>query len=122
MALATDLDVVLQCRVSSVVREAKAWRLIQDNGNEFGTFDVLILSAPASQSADMIGNFPEFAAQIRTAEIAPCWALMLAFESRLELPWDAAFVDDSPLRRIARNSSKPGRPTKPDCWVLHAPL
>ena len=45
---------------------------------------------------------------------------MLAFEVRLELLWNAAFVDDSPLRWIARNSSKPGRPTKPDCWVLHA--
>jgi renalase len=50
----------------------------------------------------------------------PCWAVLVAFADRLDVPWDGAFVHDSPLSWVARNSSKPGRPRGPDCWVLHA--
>lgn len=118
--LAADLDVVLQCRVTKVARDGSAWRLSGAEERDLGAFDVLILNAPGPQSTTLVRAFPEFAEQICTAEIAPCWAAMLAFEERLDVPWDGAFVDDSLLSWIARNSSKPGRPTQPDCWVLHA--
>jgi len=118
--LATDLDVVLQCLGTSVVRDGSVWRLTGEDERDLGAFDVVILSAPASQSAALVGEFADFAARIRTAETAPCWAVMLAFDDPLDVPWDAAFMDDSPLSWIARNTSKPGRPPSPDCWVLHA--
>ncbi|MEM6337960.1 MAG: FAD-dependent oxidoreductase, partial [Bacteroidota bacterium] len=37
----------------------------------------------------------------------------------LPLDVDGAFVHDSPLSWVARNTSKPGRP-EPETWVLHA--
>jgi predicted NAD/FAD-dependent oxidoreductase len=43
---------------------------------------------------------------------------MLGFSQPLELPFDGAFVHDSALSWVARDSSKPGR-HKFDCWVLH---
>lgn len=118
--LATDLDVVLQCRVTKVTRNEGDWRLTSDEGRDLGAFDLLILNAPSAQSATLVCEFPKFAEQINTATMAPCWVAMLAFEERLDVPWDGAFVDDSPLSWIARNSSKPGRSAEPDCWVLHA--
>lgn len=118
--LAADLDVVLRCLVTNVDRVGKRWRLTGEDQRDFGTFDVLILNAPAPQSATLVGEFTGIAETIRSAGIAPCWAVMLAFDERLDLPWDAAFVDNSPLSWIARNSSKPARATEPDCWVLHA--
>jgi predicted NAD/FAD-dependent oxidoreductase len=48
-----------------------------------------------------------------------CWALMLRFASKLELPFDAVFVNQGPLRWVARDSSKPAR-SGPETWVLHA--
>jgi renalase len=48
-----------------------------------------------------------------------CWALMLRFHARDELPFDAAFVNEDALRWIARDSSKPGR-NGPETWLLHA--
>jgi predicted NAD/FAD-dependent oxidoreductase len=36
------------------------------------------------------------------------------------VPWDAAHIADNPLAWIARNGSKPGRPSAPDVWTLHA--
>ena len=118
--LALDLDLELQSCVTAVAREGSGWRLAVEDGQEPGVFDVLLMNAPAPQSASLLNDFPEFARQIRSARLAPCWAVMVAFEEPLTVPWDAAFVEDSPLSWIARNSSKPGRPTQPDCWVLHA--
>jgi predicted NAD/FAD-dependent oxidoreductase len=48
-----------------------------------------------------------------------CWALMLRFAAPVDLPFDAAFVNQGPLRWIARNSSKPGRSGE-ETWLLHA--
>ena len=50
--------------------------------------------------------------------MAPCWAVMAAFEKPLDLDYDAAFVDGSPLSWIARDASKPGRAAE-ETWVLH---
>ena len=57
------------------------------------------------------------ASSVRTAG---CWALLVQFPARLELDFDGAFVQDSPLSWIARNSSKPGRHSDMETWVLHA--
>ena len=35
-------------------------------------------------------------------------------------PADGAFVSNSPISWIARDSSKPGRGPGEDCWVVHA--
>ena len=49
----------------------------------------------------------------------PCWAGLLGFAERLDLPYDGAFCHESSLSWIARDSSKPGRP-EAEAWVLHA--
>lgn len=49
-----------------------------------------------------------------------CWAVMAAFEERVAARFDAAFVNGSALRWIARNTSKPKRNHQIDAWVLHA--
>ncbi|MCA9116537.1 MAG: FAD-dependent oxidoreductase [Planctomycetaceae bacterium] len=118
--LAVDMDLELQSRVTTVAREGKGWLLSFEDGKDRGVYDVLILNAPAPQSAGLLEAFPSFAQRIRPAKFASCWAVMLALEAPLDVPWDAAFVNDSSLSWIARNSSKPGRPAQPDCWVLHA--
>ena len=45
---------------------------------------------------------------------------MAAFEERVAARFDAAFVNGSALGWIARNTSKPKRNWKIDCWVLQA--
>ena len=50
------------------------------------------------------------------------WALMLRCAARIDLPFDAAFVNAGPLRWLARDSSKPGRNGSEagETWLLHA--
>jgi renalase len=53
-------------------------------------------------------------------EMLPCWAVLIHFARRLSVDWNGAFVQQSPLAWIARDSSKPSRPASPEAWVLHA--
>jgi len=48
-----------------------------------------------------------------------CWAAMVCSAGLRELLFDGAFVEDSILSWIARNSSKPGRLAGEETWVLH---
>jgi predicted NAD/FAD-dependent oxidoreductase len=41
-----------------------------------------------------------------------CWTLMVRYDQPLDLPFDAAFVNRGPLRWVAREPSKPGRPAR----------
>ena len=117
--LAADLTIRHDVHIERIVRSGDAWELTDATGKQLGPFQFLVLSLPAPQSKALLGSHP-FAAEAAGVAMAPCWAALAAFEVRLEAPWDGAFVSDSPLSWVARNSSKPGRPNGPECWVLHA--
>ena len=91
-ALATGLDVKYGQRVES------PGRLLPE-------FDHVIVATPPAATV---------------VSMKPCWTVMAAFEERVAARFDAAFVNGSALGWIARNTSKPKRNWKIDCWVLHA--
>jgi hypothetical protein len=74
---------------------------------------------PAPLAAALAAPHSTLAARVRSIPMAPCWAVMVAFEEPLAGVPDASFVDDPVLPWFARNGSKPGRDT-PQAWVLHA--
>lgn len=116
--LAAGLAVRTGTRVTASSRGPAGWTLTDEEQSTFGTFDALVVALPAPQAADLLGSHP-FAAEAAAVQMTPCWAVMVAFESRLGVSWDGAFVHGSPLSWVARNSSKPGRAREADCWVLH---
>ncbi len=117
--LADRLEVRYRTRVASVDRGRAGWRLLLDGGGEVDGFDALVVSAPAPQTAELLaGAAPVLAAAAAAVPMAPCWAVMVAFERALPLGFDGAFVHRSPLSWIARDASKPGRPAA-ETWVLH---
>ena len=117
--LSNPLQVTTQTRVASMPRRGDQWLLQDDANRKLGRFDALIVALAAAQATDLLAGLPELAQQVSQCRLVPCWAVMAAFERRLDLPFDGAFVHDSPLSWIARNSSKPGR-LPAECWVLHA--
>jgi predicted NAD/FAD-dependent oxidoreductase len=122
-ALAEGLEVRLQTRVAAPQRRGREWQLFDEVGAELGRFDLVIVSAPAPQAAELLLEAPRLAAQAACVDYNPCWTLMLAFAEEIALPFDGIFVNQGPLRWVARNSSKPGRSglsSDKDCWVLHA--
>ncbi|XP_074354182.1 uncharacterized protein LOC141693077 isoform X1 [Apium graveolens] len=65
---------------------------------------------------------PELASKIKEVPVDPCFALMLAFEQPLSLiPMKRfSFLNSKVLSRAYYKSSKPGRSTQSENWVLHS--
>ena len=117
--LASAMRVQTKTQVVAMSRGPSGWTIKTDAHENVGPFETVVVTLPAPQSAEFLQPHA-FGAIAATVAMTPCWAVMVAFESKLEVPWDGAFVHDSPLSWVARNSSKRGRIGRSDCWVLHA--
>jgi predicted NAD/FAD-dependent oxidoreductase len=117
--LAADLDIQFGWRVAQPERDHDSWRLHDVEGEQLGVFDCVITSAPAPQSAELLASAPDLQQAARAVSMNGCWAALLVFDRSLGLPFDGAFVHESPLSWMARNNSKPQRGSQ-ESWVLHA--
>jgi renalase len=118
--LACYCDVREGSRVAAVERADGLWRLLDDRGSELARCRELVLAVPASVAQELLlVAAPSVAERIEGFESTVCWSVMLGFEEPLSVPFDAAYVAQSPLAWVARNSSKPGRSSR-EAWVLHA--
>lgn len=119
-ALAAELVVRTNITVQSVRRDKDQWQLEDSAGQLHRPFDLLISSAPPIQSRTLLGNHCAALDQaLGRVVMDPCWTVMLQAKEPLVTSFDGAFVRNSPLSWIAKNSSKPSRST-PECWVLQA--
>ena len=117
--LAKSLYIKRETKIVEVKHSSSQWNLRDEAGNSYNGFDHLILALPAPQTAELLANHP-IEKIASSTPMAPCWAVLIGFEKKLDLPWDGAFIHESALSWVARNSSKPGRDATKDCWVLHA--
>jgi predicted NAD/FAD-dependent oxidoreductase len=117
--LAEELKLRLETRISRMERTPRGWSLTDEMGVSHALFDSAAVTLPSPQAAELLGEHP-FAEQARNVPMTPCWAAMFAFDRPVNAAWDGAFVHESPIAWLARNNSKPGRPSAPECWVLHA--
>ncbi|MDH3218352.1 MAG: NAD(P)-binding protein [Gammaproteobacteria bacterium] len=118
--LARQCELVTSANISELERQADGgWRLFNERGDYQGAFDIVIIATAAHQVADLCRTVAEISNPAGRVDMTVCWSAMLAFERRLKIPYDAAFVFDSPLSWISRYQYgvKEG---DADCWVLHA--
>lgn len=118
--LAESLAVNLNFKVSTCTYTDSKWAIKDDDSQTFEGFDALVLSIPPYQAEGIVDLPAEHVSQIRQTEMSRCWCLMLSLESSLCLPFDGAHVTASPISWLARNNSKPERPTTPETWCIHA--
>jgi len=117
--LAIGLDIKYRCKLQPPLRIDGVWQLTDESGELLDEFDCVITSAPAAQSAELLKASRELSQRAAATKMSGCWAAMLAFDKPTELSFDGAFVHNSPLSWIARNSNKPERGDR-ETWVLHA--
>lgn len=120
--LAEGLPVRTESTVDAMVRGEGGWRLrCVEHGWIDEVFPAVLLALPAPQSAALLAGAAaaDLEALARSARMRACWALMLRYPHPLGLDFDGAFVNEGPLRWVARDASKPGRPG-PETWLLHA--
>lgn len=117
-------SIALGHTVSTLEQTPAGGWILDGDGHQI--FDAVILAVPSAQARALV---PRHA--LRTGPIDdllsretmdPCWCVYAAFETRLTLPFDGAFVRraSSPFSWLGRDSSKPGRRGERDHWVLHA--
>ena len=117
--LARGLDIEYGARIVRLERHRRGWALLDDRGAAHVDFSLVVLAMPAPSAAVLAEPHTMMAARVWSIAMAPCWAVMVAFEEPLAGVPDASFVNDPVLPWFARNGSKPGRST-PQSWVLHA--
>jgi renalase len=119
--LADALAVTPQTRIVELKGTPDGWRLrAAEQGWIDQPYAAVMLAIPAPQAAPLLGQPASgLAAVAASAAMRGCWALMLRYPALAGLSFDAAFVNEGPLRWIARDSSKPGR-RGPETWLLHA--
>lgn len=105
-------------RIIACHKQAESWFVDDEQGQRFGPFDGLIINMPPEQAQPLLSASPALQAQPKP-DMLPGWTLLLAFEMPLASTVNAAFVNQSPIRWIARNSSKPQRDAL-QTWVVHA--
>lgn len=117
--LAEGLDLRCGQRVEALVATDRGWQLRTAGDASAGTFDRVILAAPAVQTAALAPPGSPVHAAALAAGMHGCYALMLGFESDPGLAFDAALVRDADISWISVNSSKPGRGPA-TCIVVHS--
>jgi len=117
--LAAGLDVRTGTRIVTLRRERDAWVLTDDRDGRHGPFGFVVIALPAPQAAALAAGHSTLAPRVAPVPMAPCWAVLVAFDRPLEVPIDADWQDDPVLPWIARNGSKPQRRGL-EGWVLHA--
>lgn len=119
--LAAKLALASDVQIDAVRRDGARWRLHAKGAGELdGDYDALVLALPAPQAAPLLRDVaPHHAALADATTMQGCWALMLQYEGPLALGFEAAFVNQGPLRWVARDNAKPGR-AGAESWLLHA--
>ncbi|MEM6625919.1 MAG: FAD-dependent oxidoreductase [Pseudomonadota bacterium] len=110
-------------RVEAVEGAPGKWRLKFDAGDDVSEFDAVVIATPAEQAGPLLQPIaPGMAAEAEAARSAPCWSIMLAFDSLVETKFDGARwskpAGNSPISWAARNASKPGRGDV-ETWIVH---
>ena len=119
--LVADLPLKTESEVSTLKRENDRWKLMSSDGGTLCESDWVISTAPAEQTAAIMQESTIILKGTSQVKMLPCWAAMVAPQPPLHaVAFDGAFINDGPLRWVARNSSKPGRDPSQETWVLHA--
>ena len=119
--LASGMTIEPECLVTETRHlPTGQYELVDSQGKVHGPFDSVLYNVPSPQALPIVPTFCDWRSQMESIQFTPCWALMLVFENRFDVPFDGAFINEGPLRWIARDSSKPQRNGRFDTWVLHA--
>ena len=120
-ALATylerDLERHQSTEVVAVRRARNGWAV--DIGADKHQFDMVVITIPAPQIVNLLGQSGAFTDELEGVGFDPCLTLMAALEPLSARPFVTRADTDDALAWIAEDSSKPDRGTEA-CWVAQA--
>lgn len=118
--MSEPLNVHYQTRVEALCRDQGIWFVTMSSaqGERIVTASTIILTAPPSQSAELVGPNHSLYETLSSHRMHSAWAVLIAFDAPVILDYDAAFINEGPLSWVCRQSAKPGHAG--EAWVLHA--
>lgn len=120
-ALADGLAVTTNITVTRLTRVDADWQVHDAVGGVHGPFAAVVLATPAPQAVPLLApHAPRLAEAADGTVVAPCWALMAAFDAKLPDVPDVLRAKDHAIAWVARDSAKPGRANGTECLVVHA--
>lgn len=115
--LAAGLDIRFGAEVGAMERRKGRWA-VQWEGDELMS-DLVLCTAPAPQTATLCAAMPTIVEAARSAQMAPGWTLMAAWDNLPGAPATLAFAEGA-LESAHDTGAKPGRQPAPARWVAHA--
>ena len=106
--MAEGLDIRFGVRVAALRGTAGGFEVGDEQGNTHGSFDAVVVTAPAPQAADLLDRSPDCgdrAAALRRVTYAPCVVVIVGVNLP-EPEWWFATISDSPLASLAIESAK----------------
>ena len=119
--LAKNLPVTLNQTINRIDYQNQQWMLHSlETGPIEQAFDWLVLALPAPQTLTLTKSIDQSIETLANqANMRGCWTLMARFTEGLNMPFDAAFINDEIISWVCRNNSKPGR-VGDESWTIHA--
>jgi predicted NAD/FAD-dependent oxidoreductase len=119
--LAKDLTIHAGQTIDALKHQEGKWFLHSAESGDIATkFDELFLAIPGPQALSLVRELdPAAKAIAERSDMKGCWTLMARFKDKVNVPFDAAFVNQEIISWICRNLSKPKRTGK-ESWTIHA--
>ena len=103
--MADGLDVRLSDKVANVTQGTK-WELYDEAGANIGEFDWVVSAIPPKQVIEMIPDVINLYSKISSYEMLACYSLMLGYEEKMDIGFDAALIKGADISWLSVNSSK----------------
>ncbi|SNX28084.1 hypothetical protein SAMN06295945_0404 [Polynucleobacter meluiroseus] len=119
--IASNLSVRLNTTINQIERRADGWHIHSAESGEIpAIYDYVLIAVPAPQAEALAASHDQRIKNLaQSVHMQACWTVMARFEKKMDLPYDAAFINHERLSWICRNNSKPER-VGLESWVIHA--
>lgn len=117
--LAEGLPVTRRAQVTAIDWVQGEWRISFEADTVQERVDLVILTVPAPQAAQLAAAYPTLTAALEAVDFDPCWALLAAFDGATTHSGGDAVLPES-LSKLSVESEKPGRSSDATCLVAHA--
>ncbi len=108
-ALVKPHTICLQTEIRSLSRDNGQWTLHDTNDAIYSGYDIVISTAPYPQAVKLLASHVQ--TPLQDVVMKGSFSLMIGTNTPPDIPWDAARVENSPIKWMAVNSSKPERDT-----------
>jgi hypothetical protein len=117
--LARGLSVLLNQRVTKLIRGHDFWQLEINQTTISEQFDWALFAIPSEQAKSLLTEATPLLGRVSSVEMQGCYVLMLGCNDTFVLPsWCGASIQNPMIQWISCNSSKPGRAPESTLVVL----